>query len=57
MVSNMYNNKGRSGYEIIFGNTPAIIEYAEFEFYDYCCYWDTPQSYHHENRAFGDGLG
>ena len=57
MVSNMYNNKGHSGYEIIFGNTPAIIEYAEFEFYDYCCYWDTPQSYHHENRAFGDGLG
>ena len=35
MVSNMYNNKGRSGYEITFGNTPAIIEYAEFEFYDY----------------------
>ena len=36
MVPGMYRNKGRSGYEMVFGSTPDISEYVEFEFYDYC---------------------
>ena len=38
MVPNQYRNKGRSGYEMVFGITPDINEYVEFEFYDYCWY-------------------
>ena len=56
-VPTMYRNRGRTGYEIIFGNTPDISEYVEFEFYDYCWYWDTPQSYPHEKRGIGQWLG
>ena len=38
IVPIMYRNRGRTGYEIIFGTTPDISEYVEFEFYDYCWY-------------------
>ena len=51
IVPNTYRNKGRVGYEITFGNTPDIIEYVYFEFYDYYWYWDTPQSYPREKKG------
>ena len=57
MVPNQYRNKGRSGYEMVFGTTPDISEYVEFDFYDYCWYWDTPQSYPHEKKQLGRWLG
>ena len=53
----MYRNRGRTGYEIIFGSTPDISEYVEFEFYDHCWYWDTPQSYPNEKKSLGRWLG
>ncbi len=56
-VPGMYRNKGRTGYEIVFGFTPDISEYVEFEFYDYCWYWDTPQGYPHEKKHIGRWLG
>ena len=56
MVPPMYRNKGRSGYEIVFDHTPDISKYVEFEFYDYCWYWDTPQSYPHEKKQLGRWL-
>ena len=56
-VPGMYRNKGRTGYELVFGSTPDISEYVEFEFYDYCWYWDTPQDYPHEKRQVGRWLG
>ena len=57
LVPNQYRNKGRSGYEMVFGSTPDISEYVEFEFYDYCWFWDTPQSYPHEKKQIGRWLG
>jgi hypothetical protein len=57
MVPPMYRNNGRSGYEIVHGHTPDISEYVEFEFYEYCWYWDTPQSYPHEKKQLGRWLG
>ena len=57
MVPNQYRNKGRNGYEMVFGITPDISEYIEFEFYDYCWYWNTPQSYPHEKKQIGRWLG
>jgi hypothetical protein len=56
-VPGMYRNKGRSGYELVFGTTPDISEYVEFEFYDYCWYWDSPQSFPHEKKSLGRWLG
>lgn len=56
-VPGMYRNKGRTGYEIIFGFTPDNSEYVEFEFYDYCWYWDTPQGYLHEKKYISRWLG
>ena len=56
-VPGMYRNKGRTGYEIVFGLTPDISEYVEFQFYDYCWYWDTPQSFPHEKKHLGRWLG
>ena len=50
MVPTMYRNKGRTGYELVYGTTPDISEYVEFQFYYYCWYWDTPQSYPHEKK-------
>ena len=37
MVPGMYQNRGRTGYELVFGITPDISEYVEFDFYD-CCW-------------------
>ena len=37
--------------------TPDISEYVEFQFYGYCFYWDTPQSYPHEKKHIGRWLG
>lgn len=56
-VPEMYRNKGRTGYEIVFGLTPDISEYIEFQSYDYCWYWDTPQSFPHEKKRIGRWLG
>lgn len=56
-VPGMYRNKGRTGYELVYGLTPDISEYVEFEFYDYCWYWDTPQSFPHEKKNLGRWLG
>ena len=56
-VPGMYHNRGRSGYELVYGSTPDISEYVEFEFYDYCWYWDTPQSFLHEKKNLGRWLG
>ena len=39
IITGMVINKGRTGYDIIFGNTPDIIKYVEFKLYDYCWYW------------------
>ena len=41
---------------MVFGHTPDISEYVEFEFYDYCWYWDTPKSYPHEKNQVGRWL-
>ena len=57
MIPIMYRNKGRTGYEMVYGTTPDISEYVEFQFYDYCWYWDTPQSYPHEKKSLGRWLG
>ena len=57
MVPNMYRNIGRSGYEMIFGNTPDISEYVEFELYDYSWCLDTPQSYPYEEKGIGRWMG
>ena len=54
-VPGMFRNKGRTGFEIVFGFTPDISEYVEFRFYDYCFYWDTPQGYPHERDTLVDG--
>ena len=56
-VPGMYRNKGRTGYEIVYGHTPDISEYVEFQFYEYCWYWDTPQSYPKEKKSLGRWLG
>ena len=57
MVPIMYRNKGRTGYEMVYGITPDISEYVEFQFYDYCWYWDMPQSYPHEKKSLSRWLG
>jgi len=31
---------GRTGYEEVFGQTPNIAEYVDFEFYDLVWWWD-----------------
>ena len=49
--------RGRTGYEIVLGTTPDISEYIEFDFYDYCYYWDNPQSYPQEKKHIGRWLG
>lgn len=56
IVPGMYRNRGRSGYEITLGTTPDISEYVEFDFYDYCWYWDSPQ-FPQEKRNLGRWLG
>ena len=57
MVPGMYRNKGRTGYEVTLGFTPDISEYVEFAFYDYCWYWESPQSFPHDKKKLGRWLG
>ena len=44
-----------SGMERITGDTPDISEWLEFEFYDLCWYWDTPNDI--DNPKIGRWLG
>ena len=53
----IFRNKIRTGYEIIFRTTLEIKEYVEFEFYDYCWCWDSPQMFTHENNHLGIWFG
>ena len=46
---------GRTGMERITGDTVDISEWTDFEFYDLCWYWDTPNDW--ENPNFGRWLG
>ena len=34
IIPGMVRNKGINGYEILFGNTPEIIKYVKFKFYE-----------------------
>ena len=49
------NNSTCSGIERITGDTPDISEWLEFEFYDICWYWDTPNDI--DNPKIGRWLG
>ena len=49
--------KGRTSYEFIFGHTPDISEYIEFEFYDWVWYWDSEAEYPAERKRLGRWLG
>ena len=40
-VSQHYNLKGRTPYELVAGYTPNISEYVSFSWYQWCYYWDT----------------
>ena len=53
IVTGMFRNKGRTGYEIISVNTPDIIEYVKFDIYDYCWYWDSPHDFPHNKKNLG----
>ena len=57
MAHNTPRTKGRSGYEILFGFTPDISEYVEFEFYDYCYYHEPSANFPHGKRNIGRWLG
>ena len=45
----------RTGMERITGYTVDISEWTDFEFYDLCWYWDTPNDW--ENSKLGRWLG
>ena len=49
--------QGRTSYEFIFGHTPDISEFIEFEFYDWVWYWDTEADYPEEKKRLGRWLG
>ena len=49
--------QGRTSYEFIFGHTPDISEYIEFEFYDWVWYWDSSAEYPEEKKRLGRWLG
>ena len=49
--------KGRTSYEFVFGHTPDISEYIEFEFYDWVWYWDSVAEYPEERKRLGRWLG
>ena len=42
---------GRTGMERITGDTVDLSEWTDFEFYDLCWYWDTPNDW--ENPKLG----
>ena len=46
---------GRTPQEEITGETPDILEYIDFEFYDWVWYWDLPGD--DENPKLGRWLG
>ena len=49
---------GRTGYEIITGETPDISEWLDFEFYDQVWYWDQEKpNMTDEERILGRWLG
>ena len=49
---------GRTGFEEIFGATPDISQWLDFEFYDLVWYWDHERSdMAEENRKLGRWLG
>ena len=56
-VPGIFRNKVRTGYEILIGNTLDISDYVDFEFYDYCWYWDSPMCFPHDNKHLGIRLG
>ena len=45
---------GTAGMERITGDTVGISEWTDFEFYELCWYWDTPND--RETRSLEDGL-
>jgi hypothetical protein len=49
--------QGRTSYEFIFGHTPDISEYIEFEFYDWVWYWESDAEYPEERKRLGRWLG
>ena len=55
IVPGMFINKGRTGYEILFVNNSDIIKYVEFEFYDYCWYWNQPRVSLMRRSTLADG--
>jgi hypothetical protein len=46
---------GRTGFEIITGDTPDISEWVDFSFYDWVWYWHAPNS--EDNPRLGRWLG
>ena len=56
IVPCIFRRKGRNGYDTLFRNNPDIDEYVEFEIYDYCWYWDSPQGFPHNNKRVGRWL-
>ena len=50
IVPGVIRNKGKTGYEIIFINTPDISECVEIDFYEYFWYWDSPQGFPREKK-------
>ena len=49
--------QGRTSYEFVFGHTPDISEYIEFDFYDWVWYWDRDAEYPNERKRLGRWLG
>ena len=41
----------------MFLNTPYVSKYVEFELYDYCWYWYSPQAFPHEKNHLVRWLG
>jgi hypothetical protein len=55
IYSRSANKDGRSGFEIITGDTPDIREWVDFTFYDWVWYWHSPNS--DDNPRIGQWLG
>ena len=49
--------QGRTSYEFMFGHTPDISEYIEFDFYDWIWYWEPEAIYPEEKKRLGRWLG
>jgi len=46
---------GRTGFEVITGDTPDISEWVDFSFYDWVWYWHSPNS--EDNPRLGRWIG